>query len=128
MKLGDPQEIGKLMRERRLALGFTQLEFAQATGVSPITIMRIELGRVSYIHARTAKALEVPKKIVRRMVLEPVAVMADGSRSVPKAPSISYSGDNEALPATKRYSPQKAGVSHTMSPLKKTLLWLASKI
>lgn len=137
MILGDPKTVGEMLRARRIQLGFTQAEFAQATGVSPITIMRIELGRVGYIHEKTAKALEVPKKIVRRMVMEPVAVMRGGeevtlaplSTMAKKAPSLAYSGDNEALPPVRRARPQAMhGQAHTASPLKKALLWLADKI
>lgn len=128
MKLGDPKVVGEMMKQRRLGLGYTQQQFAQVTGISPITIMRIELGRVGYIHEKTARALEVPKKIVRRMVVEPRAVMQDGTSVAVRA-----SGDKEALilaakpPAPKRQAVMLHGQEHTASPLKKVLLWLASK-
>lgn len=140
MKLGDPKTVGEMMRARRLQLGFTQAEFAEATGVSPITIMRLELGRVSFIHEKTAKALEVPKKIGKRMVLEQVAVMHNGD-TVPvtlpplstmrKKPAISsQGGDIEALPAARapRQQSELRGQAHVASPLKKVLLWLAQKV
>lgn len=79
MKLEDPKRMGEVIRERRKALGFTQAQMAQAVGVSPITIMRIELGRVGYLHEKTVKALEVPKKMTHRMISVPIGVMADGS-------------------------------------------------
>lgn len=85
MKLGDPKIVGELLRERRRKMGYSIEQFAQLTGVSPITIMRIELGRVGYVHAKTAKALEVPKKITKSMVMVPTAVMQDGER-VPLPP------------------------------------------
>lgn len=137
MKISDPKTMGELMRARRRQLGFTIAQFAQATGISPITVMRLELGRVGYIHEKTAKALEVPKRLTKRMVMEPVAVMQDGT-SVPlaplstmprKGPSVAYGGDIEALPPVRRARPQAThGQAHIASPLKKALLWLAEKI
>ncbi len=82
MKIDNPELMGKTMRERRHGLGFTIEQMAEAVGISPITIMRLELGRLGYIHERTAKALEVPRKIVRRMVLVPMPVDAEG-RALP---------------------------------------------
>lgn len=148
MKLGDPQEIGKLMRERRVALGFTQQQFAEATGVSPITIMRIELGRVGYIHAKTAKALEVPRKIVKRMVMVPTPVDGMGRElATPHAPVEHTSGDSTVvgivmpsyqsklvrarkakLEANKANVEQLHGEAHVASPLKKLFLWMAAKV
>lgn len=78
MKLGDPEVVGQLMRERRKSMGFTIEQMAEAVGLAPITIIRIEKGRMGYIHAKTAKALEVPKKITKRMVMQSVAVMQSG--------------------------------------------------
>lgn len=108
MKLGDPKLVGEMMRERRLKLGYTQAQMAQATGLSPITIMRLELGRIGYIHEKTAKALEVPARIEKRLVMTPVAVMRGGQEitlppltamlnppaASPTAPAVT--GDTEA--------------------------------
>ncbi len=90
MKLGEPKIVGEMLRNRRHELGMTIEQFAQATGVSPITIMRIELGRVGYVHEKTARALEVPKKIVNRLVTVPTAVDSLGNvieRPAPLTPS-----------------------------------------
>lgn len=78
MKIDNPELLGQVMRERRKALGFTIEQMAQAVGVAPITIMRLELGRLGYIHNRTAKLLEVPKKVIKRMVMVPAPVDAEG--------------------------------------------------
>lgn len=133
MKLGDPQEVGRMMRERRKQMGFTIEQMAQAVGLSPITIMRIELGRVSYVHANTAKALEVPKRIEKRMVMVSTPVDALGK------PLERASGDIEALPSKPRNRPIRTKLeakqtnvaphdkAHAMSPLKKIFLWLAEK-
>lgn len=96
MRLGDPQEIGRLMRERRKQLGFTQEQMAQAVGLSPITIIRIENGQVGYIHAKTAKALEVPKRLTKRMVMETVAVTQDGNDVVLPPLKVLTAGNREA--------------------------------
>lgn len=141
MKLGDPKEVGELMRKRRLDLGYTQEQMAEATGVSPITIMRIELGRVSYIHEKTARALEVPNKIIKRMVMTPVAMSRDGATLEPRTNALPrpmrerISGDIEATVAdpapTQRRDARKEmlrGKAHAMSPLKKLLLWAAAKV
>lgn len=102
MRIEDPQKMGEMMRARRKQLGFTMSQMAQAVNVSPITIMRLELGRLGYIHERTAKALEVPKRITHRMVSVPVGVMADGSTRpmdemkavpMPSGPTPHTSGD-----------------------------------
>lgn len=58
MKLGDPTEIGVLMRRKRHELGFTLNQLAELTGISYATLLRLEQGRVGYIHEKTAKALE----------------------------------------------------------------------
>lgn len=107
MKLGNPEMVGQMMRERRHKLGFTIEQMAEAVGLAPITILRIEKGRVGYVHEKTAKALEVPAKITNRYVITPTAVMPDGSsRPVgavkampPELMAAFYSGDSEALPA-----------------------------
>lgn len=148
MKLGDPKTVGEMMRKRRKDLGFTIEQFAQATGVSPITIMRIELGRVGYVHEKTAKALEVPQKVVRRLVMQPVAVGQDGNdmltpnvHALPGPMRERLSGDAEALSTgaantreEKRRRVERRQVTeplrgklHTISPLKKFLLWMAEK-
>lgn len=133
MRLGDPHEIGKLMRARREGMGLTIEQMAQATGISPITIMRIELGRVGYVHSKTAQALEVPKRIEKRMVMVATPVDALGK------PLERASGDIEALPSQPRNRPVRTkleakqtnvalhGKAHAMSPLKKMFLWLADK-
>jgi DNA-binding XRE family transcriptional regulator len=140
MKLGDPTEVGRMMRERRHQMGFTIEQFAQATGVSPITIMRIELGRVGYVHAKTAKALEVPAKIVKRMVMVPTPVDNVGrelpDNGLPPALQTRISGDNMTIrqePPIRarkgRLHSSKAHIEvHSMSPLKKALLWIANKV
>lgn len=140
MKLGDPTVVGQMMRERRKTLGFTIEQMAEAVGLSPITIMRIELGRVGYIHAKTAKALEVPKKVTHRLVAVPTAVMTDGSTrpmSEMKAAPMEMrngieTGDIEALPAFKRTRAPVRRIERAPTknapPLKRMLLWLAEKI
>lgn len=81
MKIENREAMGTMLRNRRKALGFTMKEMAEAVGVSPLTIMRLELGRVGYMRESTAKALEVPVKVVNRLVTQtvPTAVMRDGT-------------------------------------------------
>lgn len=149
MKLGDPKVVGELMRKRRHDLGFTIEQMAEAVGISPITIMRLELGRVGYIHAKTAKALEVPKRIEKRMVMVNTAIAQDNSEVVlpplsmlTKGPSVASSGDVEALPSKETHKaleskPRRLYKRPTLvkqtnveasSPLKKALMWLAAKV
>lgn len=153
MRLGDPQQVGQLMRERRKKLGFTIEQMAEAVGLSPITIMRIELGRVGYIHNKTAKALEVPKKIVRRMVAVDVPVGENGESlpvtalPLPSTPKPAEprnpepSGDvmlvgadvRPILARRKQYKPRKAKETLAApipkaSGMKRALLWLAAKV
>lgn len=142
MKLGDPKEVGQMMRERRRQMGFTIEQMAEAVGLSPITIMRLELGRVGYIHEKTAKALEVPKKITKRMVMVPSAVMADGTertidsiKTLPPAMRATLeSGDVESLPAASapRIERQRPSKPIQMSVPSKTFkqrlfIWLSSE-
>lgn len=166
MKLGDPKVVGDLMRKRRHDLGYTIAQMAEVTGLSPITIMRLELGRVSYIHAATARALEVPKKIVHRMTMVPstVAITHGGDDvTLPplnallhgplSKPGTADSGDQEAMipdvtppamrdmlarrkapiavsrPRRQRVvRPMAAAPTAPPPPLKRALLWLASKV
>ncbi len=92
MRIGDPQEIGKLMREKRKSLGFTLDQMAEATGLSFITIFRLEKGRTGYIHNKTAKALEA-LEINRRMLKKKTFVVKTGDNAAtldvvePKRPS-----------------------------------------
>ncbi len=146
MKLGNPEEVGRMMRERRKTMGFTIEQMAQAVGLSPITIMRIELGRVGYVHAKTAQALEVPKKIEKRMVMvaTPVddrgnvlarptqATLVSGDSQIIKPgqivrpePHVSQNIASRAKPRAKKRVVELAGKAHTMSPLKKMFLWMA---
>lgn len=141
MKLGDPKEIGILMRERRAKLGYTIQQMAQAVGLSPITIMRLELGRVGYIHAKTAKALEVPKRVTHRMITStmPVGVMADGSlqpvASVaalpPELQNAAATGDKIEISPQKRiratYKRIQQPVAKPPSLRKKLFMWLAGE-
>lgn len=121
MKLGDPKAVGELMRQRRLALGFTQQQFAEATGVSPITIMRLELGRLGYIHERTAKALEVPKKIVKRMVM--VASPADSSGHILPNSTLAASpnADVRAMAEDKKQQESVSGDAQEVNPMPRYL-------
>lgn len=142
MRLGDPKEVGALMKKRRLELGFTQQQFAEATGVSPITIMRLELGRLGYIHERTAKALEVPAKVVKRMVMVSAPADARGNLlgqgsgiHVPRE-----SGDATDVGRTmptlyrkmnkRRKAELEARIAKLEKPsvVRKALLWLAKKV
>lgn len=65
MKLGDPKSVGQMLQSKRHQLGFTIDQMAKVTGLSAVTLIRLEKGRNGYIRERTAKALElspVPRK------------------------------------------------------------------
>lgn len=146
MRIGDPQIVGEMMRARRKQMGFTIAEMAEAVGLSPITILRLELGRTSYIHEKTAKALEVPTKIINRMVMVPTAVTQEGQNvalppltALLKRPSLT--GDvvaSQTLPMTtqKRKPNRIQNASLKAEELsrpahgsirKKFLMWLSSE-
>lgn len=146
MRLGDPIEIGRLMKRRREELGFTQEEMAAAVGLSPITIMRIELGRVQYVHTKTAKALEVPRKIIKRarlvteLVDENGHLLPPGPATPVVAPKEIVSGDASVvgipMPTLQRKLTRARRaklearirvLEHPSRP-RKFLLWLASKV
>lgn len=77
MKLGDPIAIGALLKKKRLDLGWTLREMAEATGLSFVTILRLEKGRIGYIHSDTFKKLEALKmneELLKRRVMRLVPV------------------------------------------------------
>src|SRR5579859_2166184 len=108
MKIDNPELLGQMMRERRKSLGFTIEQMAEASGVSPITIMRLELGRLGYIHERTAKLLEVPKKVIQRMVMVATPVDASGHELPQSTLAISPNAKDRELAHKPFFGPQES--------------------
>lgn len=116
MKLIDPSSTGVLLKERRKSLGLTLRAAAQMSGLSFVTLHKIEKGRLKYLHGATVQKLETFKMYSDQlkkpsMMMVPLQPSLDNGvlTSSPKVDSPSpealkkeiRSGDKEALPPKK---------------------------
>ncbi len=151
MILGDPTEVGTLIKRKRAELGFTQKQLAEVLGISPIAVMRLELGRVGYVHAHTAKALEgleirlqllknqvQPKRMA--LVPAPDPTLEERLKALmPEQKTITTGDAGATTPvaiAPRPSAPKRLYTAHKAKPMppsrvptvKRALLWLAAKI
>lgn len=66
MQIQDPNRFGKLVKEKRVQKGLSLRALAKQSGISVVTLSKLENGHLKFVQDRTVKALNLEEMFTSR--------------------------------------------------------------